>query len=142
MNTLGRIFALPDFLKALKAGEELTNAATWKNRQALVNALSALLIPAAAIARAYGYPVPLNDDQILQLVGIIAVLVFNIWATYATTSRVGLPSRVEPAPASGVDGSGHGDDAQQSVRLDDGDADAGVPVLTEREVLSWGNPKG
>ncbi len=54
MNALGRMFALPDFLKALKAGEELTNAVTWKNRQALINTLVALLVPAAAIARAYG----------------------------------------------------------------------------------------
>lgn len=142
MNALGRMFALPDFLKALKAGEELTNAVTWKNRQALINTLVALLVPAAAIARAYGYPVPLSDDQIVQLVGLLVVLVFNVWATFSTTARIGLPSSGGAAPAGGTDRTGYGGNAQQPDQLDGGSTDLDLPVLTEREALNWQNPKG
>ena len=45
---------IPAFIRALKSGEELANAATWKNRQALVTAITALLLAAAEIARACG----------------------------------------------------------------------------------------
>jgi hypothetical protein len=142
MNIISRIFVMPDFLKAMKAGEELTNAVTWKNRQALINALVALLVPAAAIARAYGYPIPLSDDQIVQLVGLLVVLVFNVWATFATSARAGLPSSDNAAPAGGTDGTGHGESARANIQFDDSSPEPDLPVLTEREVLNWQNPKG
>ena len=43
MNAIGRLFALPDFLRVIKAGEEVINPETWKNRQSLANALAVLL---------------------------------------------------------------------------------------------------
>lgn len=45
---------IPAFIRALKSGEEFANAATWKNRQALVTTITALLLAAAEIARACG----------------------------------------------------------------------------------------
>lgn len=84
---------IPAFIRALKSGEELTNAATWKNRQALVTALTALLLAGAEIARAYGVAIPFADDQITALTGAGVVLVFNVWATFSTSSRVGIPSK-------------------------------------------------
>lgn len=83
----------PAFLRALRSGEELTNAATWKNRQALVTALSALLLAGAEIARACGVAIPFADDQMAAVTGAAAVLIFNLWATFATSRRVGLPAR-------------------------------------------------
>jgi len=146
MNAIGRLFALPDFLRVIKAGEEVINPETWKNRQSLVNALVALLIPAVAIARSYGYAIPLSDDQIVQLVGLLTLLLFNVWATLATSKRVGVPSKSGDAPAVGTDGSGYRDAAQQPGRLDNGIAHPDLPVLTEeyleREALTWRNPKG
>jgi len=47
---------IPAFIRALKSGEEFANAATWKNRQALVTAITALLLAAAEIARALRRP--------------------------------------------------------------------------------------
>jgi hypothetical protein len=142
MNIISRIFVMPDFLKAMKAGEELTNAVTWKNRQALINALVALLVPAAAIARAYGYPIPLSDDQIVQLVGLVVVLMFNVWATFATTARAGLPSSDGTAPAGGTYGTGHSEPARTDIQFDDSSPELDLPVLTERVSLDWLNPKG
>ena len=146
MNAIGRLFALPDFLRVIKAGEEVINPETWKNRQSLANALAVLLVSAAAIARSYGYAIPLSDDQIVQFVGLLTLLVFNIWATFATSRRVGLPSKSGDAPAVGTDGSGYRDAAQQPDRLDNGITNADLPVLTEeyleREALNWRNPKG
>lgn len=80
---------VPTFIRALKAGEELANAATWKNRQALVTTITALLMAAAEIARACGVAVPFTDGQITAMTGAVIVLVFNVWATYATSKRVG-----------------------------------------------------
>jgi len=84
---------VPAFLRALKSGEELTNADTWKNRTALVTALTALLLSGSEIARAYGVAVPFADDQITALTGAVVVLAFNIWATFATSKRVGIPQK-------------------------------------------------
>lgn len=146
MNAIGRLFALPDFLRVIKAGEEVINPETWKTRQSLANALAVLLVSAAAIARSYGYAIPLSDDQIVQFVGLLTLLMFNIWATFATSKRVGLPARGGDSPAVGADGSGYRDAAQQSDRLDNGITDADLPVLTEeyleRESLNWRTPKG
>lgn len=83
----------PAFLRALRSGEELTNAATWKNRQVLVTALSALLLAVAEIARACGVAIPFADDQVAAVTGAVVVLIFNLWATFATSRRVGLPEK-------------------------------------------------
>ena len=84
---------IPAFIRALKSGVELTNSATWKNRQALVTTITALLLAAAEIARACGVDVPFADGQITALTGAVVVLVFNAWATFATSRRVGTRQR-------------------------------------------------
>ncbi len=142
MNMLGRVFALPDFLRALKAGEELVNAAKVKNIQGVSSALAALLIACAVIARDYGYVLPITDAQLGELAVIGTTLVFNAWATFATSARVGLPSSGGATPAGGTDGTGYGGNAQQPDQLDGGSTDLDLPVLTEREALNWQNPKG
>lgn len=80
---------IPAFMRAIKSGEELANSATWKNRQALVTTITALLLAGAEIARACGVDVPFADDQITAITGAVIVLVFNVWATFATSRRVG-----------------------------------------------------
>ena len=84
---------IPAFISALKSGEELANSATWKNRQALVTAITALLLAAAEIARACGVDVPFADGQITAMTGAVVVLVFNVWATFSTSRRVGTRPR-------------------------------------------------
>ena len=85
-----RLFVMPAFLSALKSGEEIVNAARVKNVQGIASALSALLIAIAAIGRAYGYTLPISDDQLGQLAVLCATLLLNAWATFATSKRVGV----------------------------------------------------
>lgn len=130
MSTLGRIFVMPAFLRAMKSGEELANAATWKNRQSLVNAVSALVLAGAEIARAYGYPVPFADDQLTAVVGVVVVLLFNLWATLATSKRIGLPPVDLPVGAAGTAAAASGGLAGDAAAARGGaDADPPLPVL-------------
>ncbi len=132
LSPVGRVLVLPAFLRALKSGEELANAATWKNRQSLVNAVAALALAGAEIARAYGYPVPFADDQITAVAGVVVVLLFNLWATFATSGRVGLPAGAPVVGAEGTAAAGAGGvagDAAPAYRP--ADADDPLPVLTD-----------
>ncbi len=130
LPSLSSILVMPDFLKALKAGEELTNATTWKDIQKLVNALVALAIPCLAIARAKGYVIPLSDDMAAQLIGFVVVSLFNLWATASTSKRVGLfrgagpVATAGPAAATPAGMAGDADSARGGSA-----ADGDLPVL-------------
>lgn len=109
VSLVSRLFALPDFLKALKAGEELAKPATWKRAQVWTGSLTALLGALFAIARAYGYPTPIDETQIAGLVSGLAVAVglFQSWATVATTRRIGLPPGAGPDDPGAADRGGY-----------------------------------
>lgn len=79
-------------LAVLRAGRELKNAAAWKNAQALANFLSLL----AALAVALGVNLPVTDDVVYAVAGMIAAAA-NIYFTYATSAKVGLPPPQKPA---------------------------------------------
>lgn len=100
---------IADLLRALRAGEELTHAETWKRAQLWTASLTALLGAAVSISGAIGHPVPLTGEQITTLVSAVAVLVgvFNTYATIATTTRLGLPAGPGADDAGAADGSGH-----------------------------------
>jgi len=80
---------VPAFIRALKAGEEIANAATWKNRSALVGAATILLVSLLEIAKACGVNVPFAEDQFPIVISSGVALLFNLWASYATSPRVG-----------------------------------------------------
>ena len=84
---------VPAFIRALKAGEEIANAATWKNRSALVGAATVLLVSLLEIAKACGVNVPFAEDQFPVVVGAGVALLFNLWTTFATSRRVGTRKR-------------------------------------------------
>ncbi len=131
-SVLSRVLVMPAFLRALKSGEELANAATWKNRQSLVNAVSALVLAGAEIARGYGYPVPFADDQLTAVAGVIVVLLFNAWAALATSKRVGLPSGADPVATAGPAAAAPGGVAGDAAALG-GNPGSGTPL----PVLTW-----
>lgn len=90
-----------------RAGNEIKNVETWKNRQALAAAIFTLLTGAVGIANFLGYPLPIPTDtksleSIAALLGMVGFGVFQLWATYATTKRIGLP------PQTSADGTGEG----------------------------------
>lgn len=82
-----------DLFRALRAGQELKNAATWKRAQVWTAHLVILLTCIVSIARSAGYEIPLTEKQITDLVSGFAVLfgLFQSYATVATTERIGLP---------------------------------------------------
>lgn len=99
-----------DAFRALEAGKELANAATWKNVQLWTNNVTVLLGAAVSLAAAFGYPIPLTGEQIATLVSGLSVLVgvFNAYATVATTTRLGLSPRSGGDDPGIPDGSGRG----------------------------------
>ena len=94
---------LVDLFRALQAGKELANAATWKKSQLWTANLTIVLGAAVSIAASLGYPIPLDGEQITTLVSAVAVLVgvFNSYVTVATTPRLG----VSPGPGADDPGS-------------------------------------
>lgn len=89
MNKIGALW------RALQAGEQLANSATWKNRQIAANAVLALLGLAAAFMPQLG----VSHDDMETIAAGIAVIggVLNAALTTATSRTVGL------SPASGTD---------------------------------------
>lgn len=96
-----------DIFRAMKAGEELVNAVKVKNAQGIANAVALLVVLVVGIARANGYVIPLTDDQLVGIASSCALFLFNVWATYASSRRVGVGLR----PPSGGDDAGTPDTA-------------------------------
>lgn len=91
MNGLTAIFS------AVRAGKELTNASTWKHRQAATTAIVSLVAAGFAIAKFLGLDVSVSDGDIqTAAAGIVAVHgMVSVVLTYATSAKVGLPSQAE-----------------------------------------------
>jgi hypothetical protein len=90
------------FLELARRGSAVTDPALWKNRSALVMALSAFIVAIAQVAKAFGHDIGIDNDTASAIAGGIAA-VAGLWSTYATSDKVGLPPKREadPAPPSG-----------------------------------------
>ena len=77
-------------ITVLNKGEELSNAAVWKDRQNLINTLVALI---GAVAVFLPANLGISSDDVLTVASAIAVLagLCNTYLTTATSARVGLP---------------------------------------------------
>lgn len=76
---------------ALKAGQELSNPAVWKNRQTAANLLVVVLSGLSYLAsKIWGVTIP--DEVVANFAEFIAFLLglINIYFTYATSKKVGL----------------------------------------------------
>ena len=95
---------LTDAWRALKAGEELGNAESWKNRQATASAVAAVLGLVVVLLPKIGLKIDISGGDIATIAGGIAVVLgmLNSYLTTATSKRVGLPSKHETEPAAGV----------------------------------------
>lgn len=80
-----------DIWKALAAGKEIKNPATWKNAQTTANALASLLATVVTLAKLFGYNIPVTDEQVIVISGAIAALlgVVNGIVTTISSSKVG-----------------------------------------------------
>ena len=88
---------ISELIRALKAGEELKNAETWKSVQATSNALLAVAAAAIAGLGIFGVSVPVSNEQLALIVGGIAGLL-NWYTTLATSRRIGLPAKPVDKP--------------------------------------------
>jgi len=82
--------------KALRKGYVLTNAATWKNAQALITAVIGLLV----VANEAGLiPASLtgSTETLGTAIGTILFAVYNIYAILATSDKVGIGEHKVPA---------------------------------------------
>lgn len=81
-------------ITVLNRGEELSHAATWKNRQNLTNILIALLGAATAFLPT---TIQMSPDDIATIAGSVAVIagLFNSYITTATTKKIGVSGEAE-----------------------------------------------
>lgn len=83
-----------------KKGSVVTNPTAWKNGQITGSILAGLLGALVALAKAYGYELPVTDDQLVTIgAGIVAVigLFLNPTATVVSSDKVGVqPSDETP----------------------------------------------
>jgi len=79
-------------IEALKAGKELANPASWKNRQTTMNLLVAVLSLLLLALRMAGIDLQLSDDQLTGTAEAVAVILglFNMFLTTATSKKVGV----------------------------------------------------
>ena len=81
------------FLTAFQEGKQLANSKIWKQRQNLVNHLSAFIGACLVISQAFGYHIAdIPADQIDSVVGGVfaAYGIFNTIMTTVTSSKVGI----------------------------------------------------
>lgn len=86
---------LKDFYALFTAGQSVANAIKLKKVQVYGGAFAGFLGAVVAIAKAFGYDLPISDEQLVQLGGAAATIfgMFNMGATVASTDKFGLPSR-------------------------------------------------
>lgn len=80
-------------LAALRAGEELKDPANWKTKQNQINVLTAAIVAAVGLAKAFGIEVPLTETEINGTAYTFVVLIglVNFYLTTATTKKIGFP---------------------------------------------------
>lgn len=78
------------FWKALKAGERLKNAETWKNRQTLANVLLAVLLFGNKFLPKVGINLP--EEIVTNISNALAELmvIANVYFINATSRKVGI----------------------------------------------------
>lgn len=77
------------FWNLLKEGQCVLDPVKWKSRQVSANQIAILLSTLVAIAAAFGYPIPVDDNTVLAIAGGIFALV-NWVFTLITTDKIGI----------------------------------------------------
>lgn len=98
--------ALSALFRALRAGEELANADTWKNRQNAANAILALLGALLALAQSFGINLDIPPSDLAVVASGIAIVggLLNAYLTTSTSARIGLPPVNQPDPPGNTPG--------------------------------------
>lgn len=87
---MNKLFAA---FKVYKKGQSVSNPESWKNGQITGSILAGFLGALVALAKAYGYELPVSDEQLVTIgAGIVAVvgLFLNPTATVVSSDKVGV----------------------------------------------------
>ena len=79
------------FIEAFKIGKSIKNAAQAKQYQNAGNLIGQLLISLAVISQAFGYHIPVSDDDLLKAGSALGTfyLIGNYVLTMVTSEKVG-----------------------------------------------------
>ncbi len=91
-----KVKALIDLPSVLQKGKMVSNPEAWKKGQVTAGVLAGLMGSAITIARAFGYDLPLTDDQLLTIGSAVVAVTGLFWTpavTLATSEKVGLQSK-------------------------------------------------
>ena len=86
--------AIPAAFNVFRAGNEMKNAAAWKNAQLIGN----VLIAGVTLSRALGVNLPISDELLMEM-AVGAAAIVNGILTVTTSSKVGLQESEPPAPS-------------------------------------------
>ena len=82
-------------LNIFRKGQVVANPTAWKNGQITGSVLAGFFAALIGGAKAFGYNLPVSDDQLLAIgSGIVAIvgLLVNPAVTIASSDKVGLPA--------------------------------------------------
>jgi high-affinity Fe2+/Pb2+ permease len=89
---MGKLFA---FLTVLRKGHVVANPAAWKAGQITGSVVAGALAAVVALAKVYGYELPLSDEELLAIGSAIVAIVglfISPAVTVASSDKVGLPA--------------------------------------------------
>lgn len=94
--------AFTAWLQLFRVGKIAANPEAWKKGQITVGILVSILTAALAVAKGYGYDLPMSNEDLVTVASFILFVIglFDITATTVSTKKVGLPAKDEPEPES------------------------------------------
>jgi hypothetical protein len=95
VSMMGKLLA---FFSVLRKGRQVANPAAWKAGQITGSVLAGLLGAIVALAKVFGYELPLTDEQLLAIGSAIVAIVglfISPAITTATSEKVGLRAKDE-----------------------------------------------
>lgn len=86
---MNKLFA---FLSLLRKGSALSKASAWKQHQVNANMLAGVLAALVMVAKAFGYDIPLSNED-MAIIGGAILAVVNAVLTMISNHEVGLPEK-------------------------------------------------
>lgn len=77
------------FLAVFRKGGEVSDPAKWKTHQITANTFGGFILALVALAKAFNYDIPIDEDASMLIGGGIIAIV-NVLLTMATSKKVGV----------------------------------------------------
>ena len=93
---------LLSFLNTFRKGQVVINPEAWKKGEIGVGVLTAFLVSAVALAKAFGLDLPVSEGQLYDIsLGILAaVSIFFPISAVVSSEKIGLPTKDKSATES------------------------------------------